>query len=211
MKKIFLILAVIGFLAFIPKLQNNQKNTTMKIQKNTEYATFGGGCFWCTEAIFSELKGVIHVESGYAGGHVKNPTYKEVCTGNTGHAEVIHITYNPQEIKYEELLDVFFATHNPTTLNRQGADVGTQYRSVVFYHNEEQKQKAMDFIKQLEQAHVFDKKIVTEITPFNNYYKAEDYHQDYYNNNKSQGYCNAVINPKLIKFRKKFKEKLKKE
>ena len=206
MKKIVLFLLLFALAAF----NLIDKKVTMKEQNNIEYATFGGGCFWCTEAIFSELKGVKSVESGYAGGTTKNPSYREVCTGNTGHAEVIHIAYNPKEISYEELLDVFFATHNPTTLNRQGADVGTQYRSVIFYHNEAQKQKALDFIKALEKENVFDDKIVTEVTPFNNYYKAEDYHQDYFNNNKSQGYCNAVINPKLIKFRKKFKEKLKK-
>jgi peptide-methionine (S)-S-oxide reductase len=205
MKKIILFLLLLGLFAF--NLTDKKKN--MKQQNNVAYATFGGGCFWCTEAIFSELKGVKSVESGYAGGTTKNPTYREVCTGNTGHAEVIHITYDPEEISYEELLDVFFATHDPTTLNRQGADVGTQYRSVIFYHDEAQKQKALDFIKSLEKEHIFDDKIVTEVVPFTNYYKAEDYHQDYFNNNKSQGYCNAVINPKLIKFRKKFKEKLK--
>ncbi|HFS66954.1 MAG TPA: peptide-methionine (S)-S-oxide reductase [Flavobacteriia bacterium] len=205
MKKIILFLLLLGLVTF--NLTDKKKN--MKQQNNVAYATFGGGCFWCTEAIFSELKGVKSVESGYAGGTTKNPSYREVCTGNTGHAEVIHITYDPEEISYEELLDVFFATHDPTTLNRQGADVGTQYRSVIFYHDEAQKQKALDFIKSLEKEHIFDDKIVTEVVPFTNYYKAEDYHQDYFNNNKSQGYCNAVINPKLIKFRKKFKEKLK--
>jgi peptide-methionine (S)-S-oxide reductase len=205
-KSILFLIFVIGFTVY--SLTN--KKVEMNNQDNTEYATFGGGCFWCTEAVFSELKGVKSVESGYAGGHTKNPTYKDICTGTTGHAEVIHITFNPKVIKYEELLDVFFATHNPTTLNRQGADVGTQYRSVIFYHNVEQKQKAINFIKQLEQEAVFDDKIVTEVTPFNNYYKAEDYHQDYYANNKTQRYCNAVINPKLVKFRKKFKDKLKK-
>lgn len=206
MKKIILFVLLLGLVAF----NLTDKKKRMNKQDKLEYATFGGGCFWCTEAIFSELKGVKSVESGYAGGATKNPTYREVCTGNTGHAEVIHIAFNPKEISYEELLDVFFATHDPTTLNRQGADVGTQYRSVVFYHDDAQKQKALDFIKALENEHIFDDKIVTEVVPFNNYYKAEDYHQDYFNNNKSQGYCNAVINPKLIKFRKKFKDKLKK-
>jgi len=206
MKKIVLFLLLFALAAF----NLIDKKVPMKEQNNVEYATFGGGCFWCTEAIFSELKGVKNVESGYAGGTTKNPSYREVCTGNTGHAEVIHIAFNPKEISYEELLDVFFATHDPTTLNRQGADVGTQYRSVVFYHNEAQKQKAIDFIKALEKEKVFKNKIVTEIAPFNNYYQAENYHQDYFNNNKSQGYCNLVINPKLLKFRKRFKEKLKK-
>ncbi len=189
--------------------KTNHKTIKEQMEKQ-EYATFGGGCFWCTEAIFSELEGVISVESGYAGGKTKNPSYADVCTGTTGYAEVIHIAFNPDKIQFSELLDVFFATHNPTTLNRQGADVGTQYRSVVFYHNEQQKTDTENFIKELEKAQVFDDKIVTEITPFNNYYKAENYHQDYFNNNKNQGYCNAVINPKLIKFRKRFKEKLKK-
>ena len=177
--------------------------------KNIEYATFGGGCFWCTEAIFEQLKGVLKVESGYSGGSVKKPSYKEVCTGNTGHAEVIHITYNPKEISFTDLLDVFFNTHNPTTLNRQGADVGTQYRSAVFYHNKEQKDAANAMINALDKSGVFDDKIVTEVTEFDTFYPAENYHQDYYNNNKTQGYCQMVINPKLQKFQKKYKEKLK--
>ena len=206
MKKLLFIILSISLLSFIT-LNHHKKQQQMK---NTAYATFGGGCFWCTEAIFSELEGVISVESGYSGGENKNPTYSEVCTGTTGHAEVIHITYNPNKIQFSELLDVFFATHNPTTLNRQGADVGTQYRSVIFYHDEHQKNEAIKFIKALEKAHVFEDKIVTEITKFDKFYKAENYHQDYFNNNKSQGYCNVVINPKLQKFRKQFKDKLKK-
>ncbi len=180
-------------------------------QKNLELATFGNGCFWCTEAIFEQLEGVKKVESGYAGGTVKNPTYKAVCTGNTGHAEVIRLAYDPIVISYRELLDVFFNTHDPTTLNRQGADVGTQYRSAIFYHNDEQKAEAEKIIADLTKEKVFDDKIVTEVTPINNYYVAENYHQDYYNNNKNQGYCRAVINPKLEKFIKKYKSKLKKQ
>ncbi len=203
MKRFFILIVALSLAAFT--LKNNNMN-----KQKLEYATFGGGCFWCTEAMFSELEGVENVESGYCGGEITNPTYRDVCTGITGHAEVIHITYNPNIITFDELLDVFFATHNPTTLNRQGADVGTQYRSVIFYHNTAQKEKAIKFIKSLEAEKVFADKIVTEITSFKNYYVAENYHQDYYNNNKLQGYCNAVINPKLIKFRKKFKEKLKK-
>ncbi len=203
MKRFFILIAALSLTAF------TFKNNNMNKQK-LEYATFGGGCFWCTEAIFSELEGVENVESGYCGGRTKNPTYNAVCTGTTGHAEVIHITFNPNKITFDELLDVFFATHNPTTLNRQGADVGTQYRSIIFYHNTAQKEKTIKFIESLETEKVFADKIVTEITPFKNYYVAENYHQDYYNNNKLQGYCNAVINPKLVKFRKKFKEKLKK-
>ena len=181
---------------------------TKSVEK-LEYATFGNGCFWCTEAIFEQLKGVIKVEAGYAGGKVKNPTYKDVCTGNTGHAEVIHITFDSKIISFRELLDVFFNTHDPTTLNRQGADVGTQYRSAIFYHNETQKKVANKMIEELEKEKVFDDKISTEVTKINNYYLAENYHQDYYNNNKNEGYCRMVINPKLEKFTKKYKSKLK--
>jgi len=204
MHKLLLIFLSIGLLSFII---NNNKIEETKMKKQ-EIATFGGGCFWCTEAIFSELKGVVSVESGYSGGKIKNPTYGDICTGTTGHAEVIHIIFNPDEIHFSELLDVFFATHNPTTLNRQGADVGTQYRSVVFYHNNKQQIETKKFIKELEKSNVFEDKIVTQITKFDIFYKAEAYHQDYFNNNKSQGYCNVVINPKLIKFRKRFKDKL---
>ena len=193
------------------KKVENKKLTQNTIAMNTlEFATFGNGCFWCTEAIFEQLEGVTKVESGYAGGAVKNPSYKEVCSGNTGHAEVIRLTYNPEVISFRELLDVFFNTHDPTTLNRQGADVGTQYRSAIFYHNESQKNEAEKMIVDLENEKIFDNKIVTEITAINNYYAAENYHQDYYNNNKNEGYCRMVINPKLDKFIKKYKSKLKK-
>ena len=174
-----------------------------------EQATFGDGCFWCAEAIFSELKGVIKVESGFSGGTVMNPTYREVCTGNTGHAEAIHITYDPKVISYDELLEVFWKTHDPTTLNRQGADVGTQYRSVIFYHNEEQKHKAEAYKKKLNDAHIWNNPIVTEIVPYSAFYKAEDYHQDYYSLNPNEGYCRLVITPKVDKFREIFKDKLK--
>ncbi len=173
-------------------------------------ATFGGGCFWCTEAVFSALKGVEKVESGYSGGQTANPSYKEICSGLTGHAEVVQITYDAQELLFEDLLEVFFATHNPTTLNRQGADVGTQYRSVIFYHNEEQKRIAEFVIRELDAQKIFNDPIVTEVTAFDKFYKAEDYHQDYFANNPRQPYCNAVINPKMEKFKKLFKEKLKK-
>ena len=205
MKKYLLVIVILSILSFVVNDNIKEKNS----MKKQEIATFGGGCFWCTEAIFEELKGVISVESGYSGGETKNPIYNDICTGTTGHAEVIHITFNPEEIHFSELLHVFFATHNPTTLNQQGADKGTQYRSVVFYHSEEQKKESLKFISNLEKASVFDTKIVTEITPFTIFYKAADYHQNYFNNNKSQGYCNAVINPKLVKFRKQFKDKLK--
>ena len=195
--------------------KEEQKKSTITMNtenmEGLEFATFANGCFWCTEAIFEQLEGVTKVESGYAGGEVKNPSYKEVCTGNTGHAEVIRLTYDPKVISYRELLDVFFSTHDPTTLNRQGADVGTQYRSAIFYHNKEQKAEGEKMIADLEKDKVFDSKIVTEITAINNYSVAEKYHQDYYNNNKNQGYCQMVINPKLEKFTKKYKSKLKKQ
>ncbi len=212
-KSIYFVL-VFSFLSCNLSADKNEENK--KLTQNTiamnklEFATFGNGCFWCTEAIFEQLEGVEKVESGYAGGAVKNPSYKEVCTGNTGHAEVIRLTYNPEVISYRELLDVFFNTHDPTTLNKQGADVGTQYRSAIFYHNEMQKMDAEKMIADLEGEKIFDSKIVTEITAVNNYFVADNYHQDYYNNNKNQGYCRMVINPKLDKFIKKYKSKLKK-
>lgn len=173
-------------------------------------ATFGGGCFWCTEAVFQRVKGVEKVVSGYMGGKVKNPTYKEVTTGLTGHAEVIQITYNPSIISYDELLEIFWGTHDPTTLNRQGADVGTQYRSVIFYHNEAQKELAESYKKELDSSGAFDRTIVTEISPASAFYKAEDYHQNYFNLNSNVPYCTYVIQPKLDKFNKVFANKLKK-
>lgn len=185
--------------------QQNKKN----MKNNLATATFGNGCFWCTEAIFQQLKGVETVVSGYTGGTVKNPSYKEVCTGTTGHAEVIQITYDPSVISYRELLDVFFYTHDPTTLNRQGADVGTQYRSAIFYHNKEQETDAKTIIDQLTSEGVYADPIVTEVSAIGAYYPAEDYHKNYYNNNKNQGYCRAVINPKLDKFMKKYGSKTK--
>ena len=175
----------------------------------TETATFGGGCFWCTEAIFKSLKGVETVESGYSGGKLTNPTYREVCTGETGHAEVTQITFDPKVISFHELLEVFWETHDPTTLNRQGADVGTQYRSVIFYHSVEQKEIAEKYKAELNKENVFDKPVVTEITSFDKFWPAEKYHQNYYENNSTQGYCQIVIVPKLEKFRKIFKDKLK--
>lgn len=172
--------------------------------KNMELATFGGGCFWCTEAVFQKVKGVIKVESGYAGGSVKNPAYREVCNGTTGHAEVIQLEFDPTQISYRELVKIFFLTHDPTTLNRQGNDVGTQYRSVIFYHSEEQHKEAVSVKEELLGSEVFEKPIVTEISPFSNFYKAEEYHQNYYLNNSFQPYCSFVITPKLSKFRKSF-------
>ena len=181
----------------------------VKVKQGMEVATFAGGCFWCTEAVFLEIKGVEKVVSGYIGGKTKNPTYKDICTGETGHAEAIQITFNPNEVAYEDLLEVFFGTHDPTTLNRQGADVGTQYRSAIFYHSEAQKTKAENYIQLLEKEKLYDKKIVTKVSSATIFYPAEDYHQNYYNQNSSQGYCQMVIAPKLEKLRKYYKSKLK--
>src|SRR3984893_12548795 len=178
---------------------------------NIKEITFGNGCFWCTEAIFETVKGVKKVTSGYMGGHTVNPTYKEVCTGKTGHAEVIDLEYDADELSFDELLLVFFKTHNPTTLNRQGNDVGTQYRSAIFYYTDEQKQRAEAMIKRLTDEKVFDRPIVTEVTPATEFYNAEDYHQNYFNNNPGNPYCSAVIQPKLYKFAKEFTEKIKPE
>lgn len=174
-----------------------------------EQATFGGGCFWCTEAVFQNLKGVTKVVSGYMGGHTENPTYKEICAGDTGHAEIIQIEYNENEIKFEDLLLIFFRTHDPTTLNRQGNDVGTQYRSAIFYESQEQKAAAENMIDKLEKEMVFDRPIVTEITPISKFYSAEDYHQNYFNTNPNQSYCAGVIQPKLAKFVREFGDRLK--
>ncbi len=171
-------------------------------------ATFGGGCFWCTEAIFLELKGVESVASGYAGGNVKNPSYRDVCSGSTGHAEAIQVKFDPAVISFEQLLQVFFTTHDPTTLNRQGADVGTQYRSVIFFHDETQRETAEKVKKEFAPT-LWDDPIVTEITGFTNFYKAEDYHQNYFNDNPNEGYCRIVINPKVQKFRAHFADWLK--
>lgn len=178
-------------------------------EKNLNTVTFGSGCFWCTEAIFENVKGVSKVVSGYAGGKVFNPTYEEVCTGSTGHAEVVQITYDSSVVSFEELLEIFWQTHDPTTLNRQGADVGTQYRSVIFYHDENQKEKAKYFKDKLNKEGIWKTPIVTEISPLTEFFIAEKYHQDYYTNNPNQGYCSFVITPKLEKFKKIFKDKLK--
>ncbi len=179
------------------------------MNNNYEKTTFGAGCFWCVETIFSKLKGVVQVVSGYSGGTKENPTYKEVCNSNTGHAEVCQITFDPSIISFDELLEVFWKTHDPTTLNRQGADVGTQYRSVVFYHNDEQKSLAEKYKSKIEEAGIFDAPIVTEIKPIINFYPAEEYHQNYYEENSAQPYCSMVISPKLKKFKQVFTDKLK--
>jgi peptide-methionine (S)-S-oxide reductase len=175
-----------------------------------ETATFGNGCFWCTEAVFQQLNGVLKVTSGYSGGKIENPTYKQVCTGTTGHAECLNIEYDPSIISFEELLEVFWKTHDPTTLNRQGNDVGTQYRSTIFYHNEEQKVKAEKYKAELDKSGSYDKPIVTTLEPFTKFYPAEDYHQNYFNENGSNPYCQLVVQPKVEKFEKVFKSKLKK-
>jgi peptide-methionine (S)-S-oxide reductase len=175
-----------------------------------EKATFGAGCFWCVEAVFERLEGVTTVESGYSGGSLKNPTYEQVCSGTTGHAEVCQVTYDPATISYDELLEVFWKTHDPTTLNRQGNDAGTQYRSVIFYHNDAQKKLAEEYKNTLNEARIWESPIVTEVSPFTTFYKAESYHQDYYNQNSMQPYCMFVITPKLSKFEKVFADRLKK-
>ncbi|MBD3407628.1 MAG: peptide-methionine (S)-S-oxide reductase MsrA [Candidatus Lokiarchaeota archaeon] len=168
-------------------------------------ATLGGGCFWCVEAVYQQLKGIKRVVSGYAGGAIENPSYEQVVTGTTGHAEVTQITYDPDVITYKEILEVFFAAHDPTTLNRQGNDVGTQYRSIILYHNDEQKQIAKDMIDNLQESGKFKNSIVTELVPFEKFYPAEDYHQNYYRRNRNQGYCRFVIDPKISKVKREFK------
>jgi peptide-methionine (S)-S-oxide reductase len=175
----------------------------------TEVATLGGGCFWCLEAVYQELRGVEKVESGYSGGDVPNPTYRQVCSETTGHAEVVQVTFDPDEVSYRDILDVYFTIHDPTTLNRQGADVGTQYRSAIFYHSEEQKRVAEEAISDLDAEGIWNNPIVTEVVPFDEFYVAEDYHQDYFRNNGFQPYCQVIIAPKVAKFRKQHLERLK--
>lgn len=190
--------------------KKDSSNKAEAVTNNSEaYAYFGGGCFWCVEAQYQMLKGVTKVESGYAGGSVDNPTYKQVCSGNTGHAEIIKLTYNPSIITYDELLEAFWQAHDPTTLNRQGNDVGTQYRSVIFYTTPEEKNKSEQYIQKLNAEKVFDNPIVTEVSPLTKFYKAEDYHQDYYKQNGNEGYCQFVVKPKVEKFKKVFQNKLK--
>jgi peptide-methionine (S)-S-oxide reductase len=175
----------------------------------TEVATLGGGCFWCLEAVYQELRGVEKVESGYSGGDVPNPTYRQVCSETTGHAEVVQVTFDPNEVSYRDILEVYFTIHDPTTLNRQGADVGTQYRSVIFYHTDEQKRVAEEVISDLEKDEIWNNPIVTEVTPFDEFYVAEDYHQNYFRNNGYQPYCQVIIAPKVAKFRTQHLERLK--
>jgi methionine-S-sulfoxide reductase len=176
---------------------------------NLETATLAGGCFWCTEAVFKDLKGVRSVQSGYSGGHKENPTYNEVCMGATGHAEVVQIEFDPNELSFTDLLKVFFTVHDPTTLNRQGNDVGTQYRSGIFFHDDDQEKTAKETIKELDELGIYDDPIVTEVTKFDKFYPAENYHDDYFANNPNQPYCMGVVAPKVAKFRKKFADRLK--
>ena len=213
MKQLFLVAALLGLAACTARPNGFERKVKMdeniNITKAQDTATFGSGCFWCTEAVFQQLKGVVSVQSGYAGGTYPNPTYDDVCSGETGHAEVIQIIYNPKIISYADLLEAFWGSHDPTTLNQQGADRGTQYRSVIFYHDAQQQRIAQTYKQKLEETKVFDKPIVTEIAPFTTFYKAENYHQDYYNKNNRAPYCMFVITPKLEKFKEVFKDKLK--
>jgi peptide-methionine (S)-S-oxide reductase len=185
-------------------------NPAKSYNSNLEIATLGGGCFWCTEAVFSELKGVEKVESGYSGGNVANPSYEDVCSGDTGHAEVVQVTFDPTVISYEDILRIFFTVHDPTTLNRQGDDVGAQYRSVIFYKDEKQREIADRILKEVKDSKMWGSPIVTEISPFKAFYKAEDYHQNYFKSNPRQPYCQVVIAPKVSKFRKHYFDRLKK-
>lgn len=207
--KILTTIIIVSVLTVSGSVAVSQSNTTKGKTMQPEVATLGAGCFWCVEAIYQQLEGVVKVESGYSGGQTAHPTYEEVCTGRTGHAEVIQVTFDPQKISFKELLEVFFRTHDPTTLNRQGADVGTQYRSAIFYHSDEQRKTAEAVKKETDAAKIWDDPIVTEIGRFDAFYKAEEYHQNYYNQNANQPYCRMVINPKLNKFKKEFKNKLK--
>ena len=211
---IYVLLILISNACHNAKTQNNAstqftKNTNQNMQNNLDTATFGGGCYWCLEAFFQRLDGIVKVESGFSGGQTAHPTYKEVCTGTTGHAEVIQVVFDSTKIPFSELLKVFFTMHDPTTLNQQGNDIGTQYRSVIFYHHDEQKNAANSIINALNTAKVYHQPIVTEVTLFSTFYKAASYHQNYYNENSNESYCRFVIQPKLEKFEKIFKDYLK--
>lgn len=217
--KLYIPLAIVSFgllFSYCAQKENPNKSVSNDVAyagnpgEPTDTATLGAGCFWCVEAVFQQLNGVLKVTSGYSGGTVANPTYEQVCQKNTGHAEVIRVVFDPTVISFDELLEVFWQTHDPTTLNRQGNDVGPQYRSVVFYHNAEQKAKAEEYKASLNKSGAFSAPVITEISPFKNFYEAEDYHQNYYLNNGSQPYCYYVIRPKMEKFEKVFKDKMKK-
>lgn len=207
---VLLFLALISLNCNTKLRSNTMPDNYAVLNPNTEVAIFAGGCFWCTEAVFLQLEGVKEVKPGYIGGNLENPTYEEICTGKTGHAEAVRIIFDPTKIKYEELLEVFFATHDPTTLNQQGADRGTQYRSEIFVTNEAQKQIAQRYVNQLNKDNVFGKKVVTVVSNAPTFYIAEDYHINYYNRNKNQSYCSYVITPKVEKVKEKYKDKLKK-
>jgi peptide-methionine (S)-S-oxide reductase len=209
MKISIIIILLISF-SFAVCSKSNDKNTDMRSQNDElmDVATFGAGCFWCVEAVFQSLKGVSKVVSGYSGGHVKDPTYRQVCMGTTGHAEVCQIYFDPSVISFPELLEVFWSTHDPTTLNRQGNDIGPQYRSVIFYHNESQKHLSEEYKDRLNESGAFVDAVITEISPFETFYEAEDYHQEYFDLNPDQPYCTFVIQPKMEKFRNVFKDKL---
>ena len=212
---------ILGIIILFTSISCGQKSENQKISNKMneekvnmtgmETITFGAGCFWCVEAVFQQIEGVVKVESGYSNGQTKNPSYKEVCTGNTGHAEVVQVTFDPKKVSFDTIVEIFWKTHDPTTLNRQGGDAGTQYRSGVFYSNEAQKVAAQSWLKKLNDEHVFPNPIVTEITALSNYSKAEDYHQDYYDLNGHNPYCQVVIKPKMDKLQKTFKDKLKKD
>ena len=214
-KTIHLLLAMLFFLTACGQQKQKKEIPSTPLLKSksmhTEIITLGNGCFWCTEAIFQQVKGVNKVTSGYSGGHVENPSYEEVCEKTTGHAEVLQVEFDTTQVTIDEILEIFWQTHDPTTLNQQGNDVGPQYRSVVFYHNKNQKERAEFFKKKLDESGAFSKPIVTAIEPFTNYYAAENYHQDYYKKNGNQPYCYFVIRPKLEKFEKAFKDKMKKQ
>ncbi len=211
-KKVALLFFIFLFISFFALTRTEAKTSQKEkpMQNKTEIATLGGGCFWCIEAIYERVRGVIKVTSGYSGGHVENPTYEQVSTGTTGHAESVQIEFDPTVISYNEILDIFWQIHDPTQLNRQGNDIGPQYRSVIFYHDERQKEIALKSKAELEKENIFDKPIVTEITAFKRFYPAESYHKNYYDRNSDEPYCQLVITPKLQKFKKHFSEYLKK-
>lgn len=213
MKKILVFSIIILFSAISCNAEKKGQSKMNKEELNLEnysVATLGAGCFWCVEAVFQRIEGVVFVESGYTNGHVKNPTYEQVCSGTTGHAEVARIYFDESKVSFREILEIFFKTHDPTTLNKQGNDIGTQYRSGIYYHNEEQKKVAEEMKKLIDESGIYSNKVVTEIVKIDNFSVAEDYHQNYYNDNKNQPYCSFVISPKIDKLEKLFKEKLKK-
>jgi peptide-methionine (S)-S-oxide reductase len=204
----FKTILIISLSILVYLINADNKFMTINQTEKIEYATIGGGCFWCIEAIFQQLKGIHSATSGYSGGHIKNPAYREVTSGRTGHAEVVKLAFDPEIISYRDILEIFFHLHDPTTLNRQGADVGTQYRSVIFYHNEQQKQIAQEVFHEIDKSDLWKDPLVTQVAPLENFYVAEDYHQNYYQNNTNQPYCSFVISPKMAKLKQLYKDKL---